>query len=262
MKQKASKLPRLYFAFADAGNRHRIYLYDDVTELGTFNWETWSYDESNTSATHFQKLLDEIPATDDIELFINSNGGSVKEGTAIYNQLKRHPAKKTGHIDGVGNSIAFTILQACDRRIMGEGTSALIHNPWTATAGNADELRAEAERMDAITNASVALLMQRATGITEAELRDLMKKETVLTPDEALKYGFIDEIEGRRDDTDLPMSLSEPLQAAANIKEIRNKFRGNRFDEVIKEFEELTRTEPEEPESEASMLDAFFSIFS
>ena len=260
MKQKANKLPRLYFAFANEGNRHQVYLYDDITETGKFNWETWSYEESETSASHFQELLNEIPATEEIELFINSNGGSVKEGTAIYNQLKRHPAKKTGRIDGVGHSIAFTILQACDWRVMGEGTSALLHNPWTATAGNADELRAEAERMDALTNASVALLMQRASGITEPELRNLMKKETMLTPDEALKYGFIDEIEGRKqqEDTD---EQAGPSQAAANIKRLRNKFRGEQFDGVIKEFESLVKNQ-EEPENEASMMDAFFNIFS
>lgn len=254
-----NKLPRMYFAFQTEGNKHKIYLYDDIKEEGDFNWETWQREESETSAMHFQKMLNEIPETDEIELFINSNGGSVKEGTSIYNQLRRHPAHKTGYVDGVGHSIAFTILQACDYRVMGEGTSALIHYPWTATAGNADELRAEADRMDALTNASVKLLMKRAKNISEEELRDMMKKETMLTPDEALKYGFIDEIQGRT--IDIP---AEPMQAAEDIKKLRQKFQRDEFNETLKEFEELVGVEvkTEEPENSASVLDAFLNIFS
>ena len=68
---------------------HKLYIYDDVTAYGTFNWSTWSYEESETSAKYFQEQLAAIPDTATIELHINSNGGSVKEGVAIYNQLKQ-----------------------------------------------------------------------------------------------------------------------------------------------------------------------------
>lgn len=63
---------------------HKLYIYDDVTAYGTFNWSTWSYEESETSAKYFQEQLAAIPDTATIELHINSNGGSVKEGVAIY----------------------------------------------------------------------------------------------------------------------------------------------------------------------------------
>lgn len=89
------KLPKLYYMFNTQGNVHNIYLYDDIEEKGDWNWETWTRDDSETSAKHFQEELAQIPETDEICLYINSNGGSVKEGTAIYNQLKRHGAHKT-----------------------------------------------------------------------------------------------------------------------------------------------------------------------
>lgn len=91
-----TKVPKIQFLFKQEGNKHQIYIYDDVTDVGKFNWETWTREESQTSAKYFQEQLANIPETDEIELFINSNGGSVKEGTAIYNQLKRHKAHKTG----------------------------------------------------------------------------------------------------------------------------------------------------------------------
>lgn len=84
------KFQKLYYTFQKVGNVTKIYLYDDIKEHGEFNWETYRRDESETSAKHFQKLLDEVPENGEIELYINSNGGSVKEGTAIYNKLKRH----------------------------------------------------------------------------------------------------------------------------------------------------------------------------
>ena len=85
---------------SDVNSPANLYLYDDISKYGAFNWETWDYDESSTSATHFQKLLDEVGPETPIELYINSNGGDVDQGTAIYNMLKRHPGKVTGYVDG------------------------------------------------------------------------------------------------------------------------------------------------------------------
>ena len=226
------KLPKLYYMFNTQGTVHNIYLYDDISEKGNWNWETWSNDESETSAKHFREELAKIPETDEICLYINSNGGSVKEGTAIYNQLKRHGAYKTGYVDGAAHSIAFVILQACDKRIMGEGTSALIHEMWVCTAGNAAELRAEADKLDEMMKSSRALFMQRAKNITEEELQQMMEKETILTPDKALEYGFIDEIAGRESDNPLIVP-DEPLQ---NIRKMREKFQKDEFSDTLKEI--------------------------
>ena len=104
------------------------YIYDDVTKYGDFDWWTWNYSESETSAQHFRKVLEEIPETDVIEVHINSNGGDVGEGVAIYNLLKQKKCKElVAYVDGFAWSVASVILQAADRRVMGLGTSLLIH---------------------------------------------------------------------------------------------------------------------------------------
>ena len=251
------KIPKVQYLFKQEGNKYQIYVYDDVKEEGKFNWQTWTQEESETSAKYFRDRLAEIPENAEIELFFNSNGGSVKEGTAIYNQLKRHKAHKTGYVDGVAHSIAFVMLQACDHRVMGEGTSALLHEMWACVAGNAAQLRTEADQLDDLMIASRKLFMQRAKNITEEELKTLMEKETMLTPDKALEYGFIDEIAGR----EVEIS-TDPQQAAADIKQLREKMSSQNFAEVLKEFQELTEAkENETQQKRVSTMDAFFNAF-
>lgn len=250
-----TRVPKIQFLFKQEGNKHQIYIYDDVSEQGKFNWETWTREESQTSAKYFQEQLANIPDTDEIELYINSNGGSVKEGTAIYNQLKRHKAHKTGYVDGVAHSIAFVILQACDHRVMGEGTSALLHEMWVCTAGNARQLREEADQLDILMQGSRKLFMQRAQNITEEELQSLMEKETMLTPDMALEYGFIDEIAGRTE-------IEEgPQQAAKDIEELKEKMQSRNFKETLEEFEKLVEEKEESVEQKASVMDVFLNAF-
>lgn len=181
------------YRFQQIGNVHRLYIYDEICKVGDFNWETWEYDESDTSAKHFQELLDQIPDSDSIEIYFNSCGGSVDQGTAIFNALKIKPCQKTGIVMGVCHSIAFTILQACDIRVMGQGTTAIIHDVWETFTGNAEDFRAEADNLDVNMDSCVALFMQRAK-ISEDELRMMMHKETTLSPQLALEYGLIDRI--------------------------------------------------------------------
>ncbi len=248
------KVPRMYYMFSKNGDAYDIYLYDDITDNKRFNWETYRMEDAGTSAAGFKKEMDALPENAEIHLYLNSNGGSVKEGTAIYNMLRRHKGHKVGYVDGAAHSIAFTIFQACDHRVMGEGTSCLIHFPWVCTAGNADELRAEAQQLDALSDASVSLLMSRAKGISENELREMMKKETILTPDMALKYGFCDEIADREADI-------EPVQAAGEIKEIKSALQNSNFPDTLKEFVTLTKKKETEPKNEVSEMDAFFNAF-
>lgn len=248
------RVPQVNFLFKQEGNKYQIYVYDDVQEEGKFNWNTWTREESETSAKYFRERLEEIPDNGEIELYFNSNGGSVKEGTAIYNQLKRHKAHKTGYVDGVCHSIAFVMLQACDHRVMGEGTSALLHEMWACVAGNASQLRQEADQLDDLMVASRKLFMQRAKNITEDELKEMMQKETMLTPDKALEYGFIDEIAGRRDNVP-----EGPLQATGDIEALKAKMNNRDFAEALEEFKELNKTE--EPKNEVSAMDAFFNAF-
>lgn len=189
-------------------DRALLYIYDDVSSQGDFDWNTWTYKESETSAKYFRDKLSEIPDGTEIELHINSDGGSVKEGTTIYNLLKQKACHKIGIVDGVAHSIAFLILQACDERKMCLGTSALIHNMWMYCYGNATQLRKYADDLDVLSESNRKVFMERAK-ISEDELAELMDAETYLTPDKALEYGLIDEIMDKRED-DEPASVPDP----------------------------------------------------
>lgn len=240
-----------------ADNVHEIYLYDDVSKLGKMNWETWEREESETSAAHFAELLNAIPETDKINMYFNCNGGDVDQGTAIYNLLSRHKAFKTGYVDGVCNSIAFTIFQAMDKRIMGDGTSAIIHNMWGSCSGNADEHRKFADNLDVFMESCIALFMKKAKDITEDQLRDMFKQETVLTPQMALDYGFCDEIgekSNRAEDTQLQLLTNEN-------EELKQKLiLGNNYQKQLTEFYQLIHNEPQKKEStkQLSSWDKFF----
>ena len=249
-----NKIGGICYAHQQVGTVHKIYLYDEVKAKGDFNWNTLQYDESETSANHFREMLEQVGENDTIELYINSDGGSVKEGTAIFTNLKRCPAYKTGYVDGVANSIAATILQACDHRVMGEGTGMVLHNMWTVAVGNADEIRNEADKLDAWMKASRALFMQRCK-ITEDELKEIMDKETLLGPDDALEIGVIDEIAGRTS-----VEIEEAMQSTKGIKEMKDKIKQSGFSDQLKEFEELV-ADSEEKEEDVSMA-TFLNMFS
>lgn len=178
-----------------ATGAYELYLYDDVTARGRFDWSTWREVASETSAKYFREKLAEIPADSVINLYINSNGGDVKEGVGIYNQLKRHGATVNGYVDGNAYSVAFLILMACDHRVMNLGTSALIHEMWMEVSGNAKALRAYADDLDKLMESNRQIFLEACDyRISEEELIAMMEAETFLTPDECLEYGFIDEV--------------------------------------------------------------------
>lgn len=204
---------------------HKLYIYDDVTAYGTFNWSTWSYEESETSAKYFQEQLAAIPDTATIELHINSNGGSVKEGVAIHSQLKQKNCKKVGYVDGVAYSVAFLILQACDERVMGLGTSALIHNMWMSVDGNAKELRKAADDLDTLMESNRQIFLEKSN-LEEQQLIDMMEAETFLTPEKALEYGLIDRVDSyQADDKDVQQRLMSRVQQLSGVIAQQKSFR-------------------------------------
>ena len=97
-------------------NALELYIYTDVRG-DYYDWWERKFVESTTSAEYFRKELEKYPDVREINIFINSLGGSVMEGTAIYNQLRRHPAHKTVYVDGFACSIASVIAMAgCPHR--------------------------------------------------------------------------------------------------------------------------------------------------
>lgn len=212
------KHPKMKYRFNQLANtnKHQLYIYDDVTAYGDFNWSTWEYDESETSANYFRDQLNNIKDTDEIELYVNSYGGSVKEGVAIYNMLKRKPCQKTCYIDGFAYSVASVICLACDKIIMGLGTSMMIHDMWVRCEGNAKELRKQADDLDVLMESNRQIYLSRSKNLTEEQLIDMMDKETILTPEQCLEYGFCDEI------ADIKIDESKMIDAEMeNLKQMK-----------------------------------------
>lgn len=214
------------FCFQQAGNNvHKLYIYDDVTAYGTFDWTTWTFKDSETSAKYFREQLAAIPDADTIELHINSNGGSVKEGVAIYSQLKQSACKKIGYVDGVAYSVAFLILQACDERVMGLGTSALVHNMWMSVDGNAKELRKAADDLDVLMESNRKIFLERSN-LEEQQLIEMMEAETFLTPEKSLEYGLIDRIDSyQADEKDIQERLMAQVQQLSGMITQQKSFR-------------------------------------
>ena len=179
----------------------------------------WGYD--------FKRISDSIKTFkgDKIVLPINSYGGSVLEGFAIYNSLLAHPAKVETQIVGYAISMGTIVALAADEVKMPENGMFMIHEPWNQTAGDADDMRQGAEILENLAN-QLAGIYAKKTGIKRAEIRQMMKDETWLNAKQAKKLGFVDtitkgaNIQAKLDATqfkNLPKSLIEgPKESQEN----------------------------------------------
>jgi len=172
-----------------------------------------------------------------IHLRINSPGGSVVEGTAIFNALRRHQGGVTVHIDALAASMASVIAMAGMPVYMADNALLMVHNPWTITAGDSDELRKEADLLDKL-KASIRNAYQRKTGLPEDQLQTMMDAETWLDSVDAVALGFVDAIE-------------EGVAAAATVKPAELRARFDKF----KGGMDATQTPATEPAAETLPAD-------
>ena len=176
-----------YYSLETEGEKADLYIYGDIT--------SWPWLESDVSAYLLSKKLEELKDVSEINVYINSYGGEVAEGLAIYNALKRHKAKVVTHCDGFACSISSVIFMAGDERVMSNTSTLMIHNAWSRVSGNANDFRKEADDLEKITQLSVNAYMSQVS-IPEEELKTMMDEETWLMPQEALEYGFATSISG------------------------------------------------------------------
>lgn len=128
-----------------------------------------------------------------INLRINSPGGSVFDGVAIYNALARHSAEVTTYVDGLAASIASIIALAGKKIVMAENAMMMIHNPWTYTAGDSASLRKEADVLDQVRETLINTYATR-TGKERDVIGAALDAETWFTAQEAKDWGLNDEI--------------------------------------------------------------------
>ncbi|MGG5359345.1 head maturation protease, ClpP-related [Enterococcus sp. DIV0240a] len=173
-------------------------------EIVSFKWE-----DTDTTAASFQKDLKELGEISQINLHINSPGGSVFEGIAIGNMLKQHKAHVVAHVDALAASIASVIVASCDEVVMPENSMLMIHNPWSVVMGNSNDLRKKADDLDKIAESSVITYLSKAGDkLTEEKIKEIMDKETWLSAQEAYEYGLCDVVESPNQ---MVASISEKL---------------------------------------------------
>lgn len=160
-----------------------LMLYGDIAE------SFWGDTISAKEVTEYLADLD----VENIDVYINSNGGVVDTAIAINNALRRHKAKVTVNIDGIAASAATLITCAGDIVRMPKNALFMIHNPSTIAMGDSEEMRKQADVLEKYKNSITETYLQKVN-IDKEKLSELMDNETWLSAEEALKYGFIDEI--------------------------------------------------------------------
>lgn len=131
-----------------------------------------------------------------VEILINSNGGSVAAGLAISNAIKQYPGETTCVVLGLAASMASVVACAGKTLKMGEGSFMMIHNPWTYTSGNAEELRKDADTLDKMRDSILGFYLAKCPD-KEEELKAAMDAESWLTREDARAMGFaVEDYEG------------------------------------------------------------------
>jgi ATP-dependent Clp protease protease subunit len=180
------------------------------------------YDEIGAFGIPAKAFLDELKALGpiaELTLRINSPGGSVFDGIAIYNALRRHEARVTVWIDGIAASIASMIAMAGDQVVMPENAMLMIHDPSGLVVGTAADMRAMAEALDKMKAGMVAAYRDKS-GRDDVEIEALMAAETWLSAEEAMDLGLADRVEqpvAMAAHFDLSRFHNTPPQLAASL---------------------------------------------
>lgn len=161
-----------------------VYIFGDIT--------SWRWEENDVSAF---SLVNEIKAldVDTINVHVDSYGGEVSEGWAIYNSLVHHKARIVTYADGFVASAALYPFLAGDERHASAISAFYLHEVMSGSYGYADDLRKAADDIDAMTEIGINSFVERA-GMDAKKVRELMEAETWLAPSEALEYGIATDI--------------------------------------------------------------------
>lgn len=142
-----------------------------------------------------QSIEEELNSAENkaIDIYINSYGGEVFEGFAIYNILNRYNGYKTVYVDGIAASIASVIAMAGNKIVMNKASMMMIHNASGVAWGNAEDMKKVVQALESI-NEVIRDVYKARTGMVEEQLKALMDSETFMTAKECVDYGFADEI--------------------------------------------------------------------
>jgi ATP-dependent Clp endopeptidase proteolytic subunit ClpP len=165
---------------ASADKSADIYIYDEIGYWGV-------------TAKSFVESLKALGDVTHINLHINSPGGDVFDGIAIFNALKYHGASITVHIDGLAASMASVIAMVGNPVIMPENTMLMIHKPWGFAGGDANDMRDYADLLDKIESVLIPAYANK-TGKSAEEIAAMLEDETWLDGNQCLAMGFADQV--------------------------------------------------------------------
>ena len=213
---------------------------DDVAEISIFGdiGESWWGD--SVTAADFKKDFDAIKDSKEIHVLVNSYGGDVFEGIAIYNIIASERPKVSVEVLGIAASAASIIALAGASLVIDESAMFMIHNVWTFAAGDANDFRKVADELDKI-GGQLVNIYERHSDLSAGEIQEFMDEETWFTADEAVEHGFADESVEHE-----AAAASVSIDSKYAYKHVPERFRGNaegnkKPPETIRDLEALLR---------------------
>lgn len=210
--------------------------------------------------------LSNLPTNgEDLEIELNSYGGSVFAGSEIYTILKSYPGKVTITVTGIAASAASVIAMAADVVKISPTAQLMLHNAWATASGNASDFEKEAEVLRGV-NESIANAYMLKTGKSKDELLAIMEKETWFTAEKAIEIGLADEMlfqeEIQPQDIAANIGGGLPHQAVEKIANLIKQPLNIDYDKLAdKVAEKLKNTEKDEPKPKPKQQSLGFDRF-
>jgi ATP-dependent Clp protease protease subunit len=183
----------LNYRMVAKGSTGEVYLYDSISPF------------FGITAKQFASDLKALGDVKTIDLRVNSDGGDVFDGRAIYTQLANHAARVVARVDGLAASIASLIIMAADEIRLADGAWIMIHNPSAFAIGDAAEMRRTADLLDSVGGTIIDTYAAR-TRQAPADIKKWMNNETWMSGQDAIDRGFAD-------------VLDEPVRVAACLND-------------------------------------------
>lgn len=190
----------------DENSEASLTIYGDIGE----SW--WG---ESTSAKDIEQALKNVSSTT-LTVHLNSGGGDVFDGIAIYNQLKNHSAKVIVHVDGLAASAASLIAMAGDEIIMHTGSIMMIHEASTWSWGTKTDMKKTLNALESIDKSIADIYMTRFVG-EKSDIEALITAETWLTADEAVQVGLADSVEEKDEEEEKEKEEDDPEVIKNNI---------------------------------------------
>ena len=182
-------MPKPYFDFQQAGEQADIYIFGDIT--------SFPYVESDVSAFRLARQLEQSENLAELNIHVDSYGGEVSEGFAIYNAIRNKNAHVKTYADGFVASAAIYPFLAGDERVANNVSAFYFHPVIGGQYGYAEDLREAADELDKLTE--IGLGAFTAAGMKEQAARDLINSKTWYAPEAVLEMGLATSIQKQSD---------------------------------------------------------------